>query len=249
MTFAVEHNAATANLILTHALMFHQETGSEPYSTGMAAVYITSHAIHSTNNGPRVGAGHALSLSDQEALCEILMRNTQSKSLLLPANVLAAGASCLTWYVAGKSRVMYVQIGKRLQRWTVPWPTLVFKVTPKGIGVAALSSDKRPDGDTLLFHAPLANVYNDGRVCTGGAVLPPEYGVGAMPQWETVIFNTGFSHVNHEFTLRLAGKKKDDPVSDGDHFSFWKNLAKAKHKAFPVKMLVPMNVSLEEWLR
>jgi PRTRC genetic system protein B len=246
MTFAVPTNTSAMRFVATHALVIHQ-ISEEGHLSADRCSYITSHRVHQTEQAPVIGAGSLLSLSDQELLREVLTTNTEGESSLLPPNVLCTSARRLVWFVSGQTRPMLVRQGERLRRWQVPWPTLLYKVDNGKLSIAALSTSRRPKERTPLYHAPLANTYEDGAVCTGSAELPRGWQVSQMAAWESVIVNTAFTHVNQRHTLRLDTRKRKD-VDNKAHFSFWHRLAEQKVERFPVKALVPMKRTLKEWI-
>lgn len=247
MTFIVPEAVKPISLKATHALVFHQGSASQQNRFEKTAL-ITRHPVLYTSSGPVIGAGSMLSLSDQEILRDILNNNTDPESSLLPENVLVSTARRLAWYVPGAVRAMYISFNSRTKRLMVPWPTLVIRVDSGKLSVAALAASKRPEAKTRLYHAPIANTYDDGSVCTGGADIPGGWRLAHVRAWEKVLYDTAFSHVNQPMTLNL-GKK--DGVTDSVHFAFWRHLASKKETKvwkFPVKALVPMKCTLGQWL-
>lgn len=234
----------------THALVFHELQGSSSLSAHQRAAVITSHPVTVGAQGPVIGPGRTMSAQDEGRLLDVLTRNVASNYALLPENVLAVGANRLLWYVPGCVRTMIVRATGATRRLSVPWPTLLFEVADGVLRLAALASDRRPGPDTALFHAPVANVYADCRVCTGSASLPDTASVADIPGWEEAIFGTAFSHTNHDQTLKLpAGDLADDEtVSSNRHFAFWSSLQKQAASVFPVAALVPLEVSLGDWM-
>lgn len=238
--------------IATHALVFHEMGGaSSSHVRGRAAV-ITSHPVSVGQEGPLIGPGQMLSLDDESRLLSVLTRNTASDFVILPESVLAVGAGRLLWFIPGHVHTMLVRATGKIRRLTVPWPTLVVDAAHDEMRIAALAAVSRPTHDSPIFHAPLANVYHDSRVCTGTADVPDGCSVADIPAWESVILDTAFSHVNQEHTLRLPADGGSSPVDgvidDGRHFAFWSELHKAGATQFPVESLVPMNITLHEWI-
>ncbi len=247
MTFVIPKQEKAISLKATHALVFHQGSPNGQNRFEKTAL-ITTHPVLHTSNGPVIGAGSLLSLSDQEILRDILTNNTEAVSSLLPGNVLVSSARRLVWYLPGTVRAMYINLGNRTKRLMVPWPTLVIRVDSGKLSVAALAASKRPEAKTRLYHAPLANTYVDGSVCTGGADIPGGWSFAHVGAWEKVLYDSAFSHVNQPMTLNL-GKKAC--VTDSEHFAFWQHLAVKRVKKvwkFPSKALVPMGCTLWQWL-
>jgi len=235
--------------VSTHALVFHEaQSERTDYSGRSFGAVITSHPIQQTQDGPVIGAGCVLSLTDQHRLQSLLDKNMAAQFTLLPENVLAIGNSRLLWFIPGRVRPMFLRIAGASRKILVPWPTLLAYVDEGSLMLAALISSARPDANTPLYHAPIANT--DGRcvVCTGRAVLPDDAGVEHMDGWEDVVFNTYFSHTNQTHTLRLPTHSESAVVTDEDHVRFWTSLANTKATVFPAEALVPFGATLGEWI-
>jgi len=230
-----------------HALVFHSATKKDgPYSSSDKAVVLTSHPILGSAQGPVIGPGSVVGLPDQEQLLGILTTNLSRRFSLLPERVLAVSAARLLWWMPAARRPMLVRTDRKIQRLLVPWPALVILVNGSSLSIAALAENARPHGDTPLFHAPLANTYAHCGVCTGSAVLPRSAGVDDLEGWEAVITESAFTHVNHDGTLRIAGK---DEIDSGEHFRFWQRLSKERSTLFPVEALAPLDTTLSEWMQ
>lgn len=234
----------------THALVFHELQGGSSRSMHQRAAVITSHPVTVGAQGPVIGPGHTLSAQDESRLLDVLTRNVASNYALLPENVLAVGANRLLWFVPGRVRTMIVRVTGTTRRLMVPWPTLLFEVADGVLRLAALASNRRPEPETAVYHAPVANVYADCRVCTGSASLPDTASVADIPGWEASIYETAFTHTNHDRTLRLAvgDRGEEETVSNDRHFAFWSSLQKEAASVFPVDALVPVEMSLQEWM-
>jgi len=90
------------------------------------------------------------------------------------------------------------------------------------------------------------NIGLNGDVCTGTASVPGECGIANVVAWESVLFDTAFSHVNNQATLIMDGKKEVDTAA---HYRFWLSLSKRKVEAFPGHHLVPLRMSLERFIQ
>ncbi|WP_295390963.1 PRTRC system protein B [uncultured Thiodictyon sp.] len=224
----------------TGAIVFHEQRRE-------GGGGITYHPLDDDAQGTRILPGRPLTVADARALLESLLGERTSELRWTPPNVLASGDEALVWSVPGTVRPMLFR-GKKDGpiRLDVPWPTLVFAATDGAIRLAAIKSRGRPTARTPLFHAPLWNVYADGRVCLGSATVPPLDGIDAMPAYESAIFDTLFSHGN--FRGNLAYRQDHGETSDRDHLRFWRELALAKTPRFPNAVLVPMGQRLATWL-
>lgn len=225
-----------------HALVFHSVRGSDGYHT---STILTSHTIHTVEGRPLLGAGRAVGLTEQEKLRAILDNNLSSRCDYLPKNVIAISARQTVWYVPGSTRPMIFRVGSAIRRYTVPWPHLVLRVRGQKLDVVALGSGQRPGPSARLYHAPIANVHASSNVCTGSTMPPKESDLPTLPEWESILFDTAFTHPHHA-CLCIDGKATD---SVARHIAFWKSLTQQKAERFPRAALVPMGLSVADWLR
>lgn len=227
------------------ALMIH-EVNTDPLCSSVTDLVVTRHPVLSSDGKARLGAGQGVSLSDLTDLLALVANRSAPVKGLLPINVLGQSSNYLCWYVPGSIRPMwFLGRNKQAVRYTVPWPNLIFKVNEGALSVASYKGCQRPKSGTRLYHAPIGNVYNDARVCTGNATIPSVCGVESMSDWESVIFDTMFTHVNHENTLvkPIPSTRGKGSVSSGEHLKFWKKLVKATH--FPNESLVSFGKTLK----
>jgi PRTRC genetic system protein B len=138
--------------------------------------------------------------------------------------------------------------GLPMKKIDVPWPRLLMVANRNGkLAVAALKTNGRVSAKTKLYHAPLMNVYANGNVCTGSATLPNECGIDQIKVWESVMFDSAFSHVNNPSTLFLAGDKSK-AVDNNAHYRFWLSLSKKKVDKFPNERLNLLRCSVEGFI-
>ena len=148
---------------------------------------------------------------------------------LYPERLLAFNPALdfMCWYAPKQERAIFFQNTSYM----VKWPALVFMVRKDDIYIFATKSNKRPDANTPLYHAPIWNTYDDGSMCKGSAVfgnrLSPEY----MRQWQDGVYNSTFTHPNGSIA-RIKG------VERGAEESFWAELSKSG-KSFPSAKLYP----------
>lgn len=232
-----------AELRLSKAWLFYQE--GQGYGSRLSMV--TEHSIMGDANGrrPLIGPGKAL---EQASLAKAFAEMQGEKVLehthsgVLPANVLQFDQTKLTWWVKGRRRAMWLAEYRgshnRTRRLMVPWPSLVFHVSKqRGLSVFAIRGYRRPGERSRLYHAPLGNIYRDGRVCLGNA-KPGDLGLGSIPVWEEAIFDTRFAHINHEHTLTAkACERKRDDISETAHRRFWRKLHRQRAERFPAEAL------------
>jgi len=237
MSLFVTPSATESAVVPERALVLHRISNGR--------FLMTSHAIVNDDGEPQLAAGHLLSTDDQQQLFDALLNNLQSSLQWLPPQVVCANASSLVWFVKGQVRPMYFRLNVRTQRVNVPWPSLIYKVVQGELFVAAVCSQQRPTPNTPVYHAPVMNVDEVGAVCVGSAACPSGWLVSDMTGWENVMFASNFTHTNHDMTLRLKGK---DSVSDKDHVGFYKQLHREQASRFPHRALMPMGVTLEQWI-
>jgi len=234
----------------THAIFFHQRKHT--------LAITTAHEVSADDNGaPVVGPGRPLTQEDEQALLDILMsRESQASIEILPPTVLFFDRSTLAWWLPSAIRPMYLRSHEGgLQTILTRWPSLVAMVRNMELHLAAVEGDERPTAATPIYHAPLPNVYGDSLVCTGSARLPLSMTVGDIAAWESVVFDSAFTHTNHRETLRApvvktlkgrTSKRKSEKRDDADA-SFW--LARdGETQAFPNATLNPIDRTLAEWI-
>ena len=229
------------------AILFHS-TGIE--TNGYREAFIASlHDFMPDSNGEMVvGAGKLLLKEDVEAILRQMLALDRKSVSLLPSNVVSVSSTHIAWTVPAQVRPMLFNItGMPFKSLSVPWPRLLIVANNQGkLAVAALKGRGRLSAKTKIFNAPLLNIGRNGDVCTGSAQLPADVKADDIKQWESVLFDTAFSHVNNLATLKLD---KKDGVDTKTHYKFWASLARRKEVAFPSTHLVPMAISLEEFIR
>lgn len=220
-------------------LVYEEESG---HSSRLA---FTWHQVRHSTQGVSVGPGRLMTAQDQEELLAILKNACDTRASFLPADIVSLSAHQVAWFVPGKRHRMWIRIGARTRCYVVPWPTLLFCVRDGQLRLAAMSTSKRPLQSTALFHAPLMNVYADARLCNGTAALPSGDVLANRAEYERIVFETNFTHVNHAATLRTGSSKE---VSTSAHLNFWRSLHEKRAERFPTKALVPLHTTVGEWL-
>lgn len=107
-------------------------------------------------------------------------------------------------------------------------PRLIFKATKNQLSVYALKETRRPTAKTKLYYAPFFNVYESGSVCMGTVgikVAKAESLEEFIQLWETLFFNSYFSHLLDDY----------NPVKE-NIVSLWKDLIDTD-KPFPNEQL------------
>lgn len=215
------------------ALVFHTRGSS-------AMELVTLHPIRPVRGKPTLAEGVPLSPEDEQTILAMLTSSDTAvpRVELNPPNLLFADRHQMVWCVPGATRPMHFShAGQRSQR-LVSWPSLIFRVIEHRLFLAAYDGADRPTLDTPLFKAPLANLWASAELCTGNAILPEASRIAEMPLWESVVFDTAFSHANDREVIRSAR-------SFADPMEFWQ-----KNEAITAKQFVPLSggSSLGQWL-
>jgi PRTRC genetic system protein B len=185
----------------------------------------TTHDISTASNGDfRLSAGHP---ADRADALDLLARLAGQSMAFLPENVIAYGPQGFAWTAPAAVRPMRFRVGKTSLRFRVPWPELLFVAGEGSLGVYARQQGGRPKANEPLFHAPLANIFDDGGLCWG-TIKPPRLSLKSLNEYEHAVFATNFTEANHRKVIRDYDDKK------GIH-SFWRGLQ--DRAAFPVDAL------------
>lgn len=163
---------------------------------------------------------------------------------LLPERLLRFSATEMVWYKPGHVSPIFFKTGQeemdRLNGKSVIHPSLLFRVRGRQMHVVALPDQQRPREETPLYRAPYYNLDAEGRLCTGTAEIPELIRPDAMAQWENTFFLSAFTHSN----CRHAAITRHPQ----GHADLWQELAGQPRTAFPQDWLVPLDVTLKEYL-
>ena len=226
------------NVRLKKAILIYGADGARHDSM----LYATVHPVICSggNSTPMIGAGRALDRGQLRNVCSRLVKSARVRSGILPEGVLSVGLDFVVWWQRPGLRTHFfdcrvsdgASVGKRSG--VAPAPGLVFVAKKKELWVYAVRGNERPTADTPLFHAPLMNVWKDGRVCTGSMQIPESSLAQAVADWERSFWDSNFSHPNHDKVVKYAG---------GIH-KFSIDLLDGKFKRFPARVLRPMEKTL-----
>jgi PRTRC genetic system protein B len=210
---------------------------------------VTRHEITENETGPIIGPGIVLTLGDKAVLRHLLDSDeARAGTQWIPSNLLQRSAASMTWFRPGETGMMYFS-GERRSHFRTRWPSLVFHAVEGGqLRLAAYLGTERPGPTTMLFHAPLWNVYSSSALCTGSADVPQALTVEAMAVWEAAVYRTRFSHENHANYFQTSGCAGDDRAK---RTKAYMRLLRAKGREnadWTAAELIPMNESLGEWV-
>ena len=129
----------------------------------------------------------------------------------LPRNTLfyrvADGREEIGVYLPAQRRQMtVVGLDGAATRHDVPLPPLVFVGRGTQYEVYATNAREWPQERERLFHAPLPNVYSDGRICQGGASFPP-----ASPE---LVYEAVEAFFTRPFNFHLVNRKSQAQPDD-----------------------------------
>jgi hypothetical protein len=226
MSFAIHHETAAPLALRSAILLYGPKHGGSAYAT-----------VHDVglgpDNTPVIRAGRAMSRDALAQVVNDLGKTTRRRHGLLPPNVLALGAELAMWWLPPGERTFYFQsnekggIGHRTGKGF--HPGLVFVAGGTSMWVFAVKGSERPSEQTHLCHAPMMNIYEDGRLCTGSMPLPNDALAECLPAWTESFFKSAFTHPNQTKALRYKG---------GLH-AFWRDMLDGKFASFPEQVLLP----------
>ncbi|HEY0054295.1 MAG TPA: PRTRC system protein B, partial [Pedobacter sp.] len=119
-------------------------------------------------------------------------------------------------------------------------PSLIWKASKKTLQIYAYESGAELNEQTLLYHAPFFNIYNNGKVCMGTVAvnIQPDCLLEEFIQlWQQYFFNSYFSHLMQEH----------NPVK-GNIIQLWSNLVGSRKK-FPHKALRKNGLTLKNLIQ
>jgi PRTRC genetic system protein B len=226
----------------TLAVLFH--TRCADYGSGYRELaYVTRHPVLARRGGHEIGPGAAVSETDEQGIVALLNGRKPGSQVRqwLPEHLLATSPEATAWWMPSKARPMPLADGAKRTVAQPIWPALLCVATSRGLSIAALRDDERPTPDTPLCHAPLGNVYADGRVCTGNATLPPGWGIEHIEAWTALLEGSAFTHPNHGQVM--AGKAH----TAASLYDFWSAPIRRRQR-LPAAVYVPMGSTAGQFL-
>lgn len=209
------------------------------YSDGYHS-YIEHYEIMENNDMSYLSEGKPLTKNSLKKMLDLVL--TSDKSIfatitkLLPENVLfydpRPGKRKLVWYSKAKEYVLH-GINKTAVK--AKLPAFIFMLDDGDISIyATKTGTRRPDLKTALFHAPVPNVYNDGKICMGNVKKPQNKIeiIDLIESWEKAFWGS-------EFTGDLRDELFDKELK----------AAIRSKKQFPVKQLKPHKKTLNTLLK
>ena len=237
------------------AILFHTKN-SDVYQQRGSLSMVTAHPVTMDGNGvPQLCPGRPLTPADERGVLDLLTGRKSADVEILPPTVLARRDDMVMWWLPPQVRPMHLRLadGRYLAEDRM-WPNLVAMVSGRTLFLAAIKGGSRPVASSVLHHAPVGNVYGDTRVCTGTCSLPFGSALACVPEWEAVVFNTAFTHDNHDTPIAPATKKskKKAPVrpvnTKREATNFWASSVDVSIP-FPDARLVPLGMTLADWFK
>ncbi|WP_419631571.1 hypothetical protein, partial [Thiolapillus sp.] len=215
------------------------------------ALVVTRHPIFMADDGRAhsLGTGMQVCQDDLNAMRQMLGMDIPSYGGWLGDDLLYLSESLMVWHVPGQLRPMYFKPPgqKRSQQYLVRWPHLIMQYhTQKDFRIAAYAAQGKPCPSTRLYHAPLMNVYDNTTICLGSANGGDGLTAQARAIWNEAIFDSNFSHKNHDRLIRLKSTVKEKDINRA-YLRFIRDKA-ATGKPFYAKDMTPLGKTLDEWI-
>ena len=235
------HDNSTVSTLSSAILLYGSRHGG-------GASFATIHPVTvDEENGAVIGAGRPFDEKALKQLAADLVSTMQVKSGILPTNVLSVGGSHIMWWSPPRRHTYFfdtrtrinsddsgVSVGKRCGE--AFGPGLIFLVKDGEMRLFAVKGKERPEAKTPLFHAPLMNVYEDGRLCTGSMNKPDSTLADSIAEWEQSFWDAAFSHPNHAKAVNYKG---------GLH-ALSIDLLDGKFRKYPELVLRSMKMTLQD---
>ena len=189
------------------------------YEANGAVCAATRHTV--VNN--QLGLGRIITL--QRLRSEVRDAAETSLCEFLTPNTLVHSEQRLVWHSKAVKAPMWFQLQGKTRGFEVWWPNLLWDVdrVQRRLNVYALGSGRRPTLSSKVYHAPLMNIDRCGLLCEGSAHLPRQLDLSNIKKIEACIFESAFTHTNHDHTLRGG-------ASNSQHVKFWREMSKSKDK-------------------
>jgi PRTRC genetic system protein B len=189
------------------------------YDNGSGYCAATEHLVR---NG-KLGLGKVVSM---RSIGDRFARITgNDRPILLPENVVVSGGSKFAWYTKARRDDMWFNVNGRRFACRVWWPNLLWIASKSNrqLRIFALGRGSRPTAESTVYHAPLMNIGGGGHLCEGSARLPRRIDEEHIAEIEACVYESNFTHVNHDQTIRRAKTNKD-------HIAYWRRVEKEKRR-------------------
>lgn len=212
------------------------------YGTSQGNKYFASiHGVNVDKDG-RVAleAGVQATVEGLTSMFECLLPEKEKECDFVPETILSFGVNHLAWWCPPRTRRAWFdckKLGKKTAE--VPYPGLVFIAKQRCLYVFAVKGNGRPKPETELYQAPVFNVGTEGGVCLGNSIPPEGFSIKSVGEWETVFFDSRFTHPDGHIESRLVLWK-------GGVYSFWEKMLAGEMSEFPEEVLVTTKRTVSE---
>ena len=203
------------------------------YGTHSDVTYVSEHKVVIENGKAIIQEGQALGENQlRSALAKLT--STQGLRDLQWADEFSVcqSSSLQCWWTPAQRRWMHFESAGLKCSMPANNPALLWISQAKQLLVFALKENAKPEKGTALYHAPLYNVYEDGKVCHGTMNQGED-----RDAWVDAFYASTFTHAN-------PPQRKLTKFRTGNS-ALWKGLMSKQNKAFPVQHLIPMGCTLE----
>ncbi len=178
-----------------------------------------------------------------------LNRETESSKYsnrsLIDDTLLFENDSAVIWYSKANRLLPQFYSSKNLS--PVPHPQLVFFVAKNmnRLSVVAINDLSRPTLYSKVFHAPLANLYEDTHLCLGTAQLPKHKDSRNIAAMEECLLGSRYSGFKFK-SINIPNEQLKQGITQS--IDFWASLQNKSE--FPVETLVNLKncQNLGEWI-
>lgn len=222
----------------TKALLLHRGT---PGSFDVSVHDVIKTTNQANESHFQMGAGRVLGNEEKDEIAGVLTETSSASLTLFDEHILASTAYAIAWWIPAAERSIHFRMGAgKVKTVTFQFPSQVAVFSRGSLYFASVTAKKaRPKANTPLFNSPLPNLYDTGRYCTGSAGhnIPTQASVENIPAFERFLFDTVNTHL---------GSMK--PLSNVDNTDDLVEAIEAEKGGFPMRRLVPMGVTLDEWI-
>lgn len=191
---------------------------------------------------------HPLTVREAQRLSKSLnIQNKKDKDFLKPKGIISPNILHINssengkviWFTKSQERELFFVKNLNIPNGKANVPPLIWVANKQNLKIFALKTDERPNENTLLFHAPFFNVYENGNVCMGTVDVNTKNSASLeefIESWEHYFFNSYFSHLMNNHNL-----------IKGNCVNLWKNLIET-NEPFPTDFLIENNKTLKQLL-
>ncbi len=228
--------------------LYHPKTALVFYEAKGANTEVYVEYFDMDRNGSPINA-HPLTVKEAQRLAKALDTAKEgSKAFLKPKGIIAANVlytdpsenGFVMWFTKAACKNLFFIKGLGISNGMANVPALLWIASKEKLHIYALKSDRKPNENTPLYHAPFFNVYANGNVCMGTVDVNIKNSASLeefITAWEAYFFNSYFSHLmqNH------------NPIQ-GNCVSLWKKLRKTG-EPFPKDVLKETGRTIKNILR